>query len=286
MLQVSVGAAHPQWLISNTSQASKGQVQPHSQAPLSWCTPLAHVMQRLERPTLIFDPREVPVVRAFSDAPPLAPSVWGIEALRARFLALANDCDWQPEFRGDGAGAGAGLETRPAAVLIPLIMHADEPTVLLTRRAERLRDHPGQISFPGGRVEPNDAGPVATALREAREEIGLEPVLVEILGQLPTYATVTKYAVTPVVGLVPPGASLSLDPNEVDESFEVPLRFLMTPAHHRLHVHETSQAKRQFLSIPWRAPNAQGEMQEYYIWGATAAILRNLYGLLASIIPR
>ena len=152
--------------------------------------------------------------------------------------------------------------------------------MLLTRRTEHLRDHAGQISFPGGRVEDDDADAVATALREAEEEVGLPRDAVDVIGQLPHYTTVTRYVVTPVVALVRPPFDLQLDAFEVAEAFEVPLRFLMTPAHHQRHEFELQGQRRQFLSMPWQGLDAQGATRRYFIWGATAAMLRNLYGFL------
>ncbi|WP_043816151.1 CoA pyrophosphatase, partial [Rubrivivax gelatinosus] len=159
-----------------------------------------------------------------------------------------------------------------AAVLVPIVDRGDAATVLLTRRTEHLRDHAGQISFPGGRVEPEDADAAATALREAEEEVGLARARIEVIGQLPTYTTVTHFVVTPVVAIVTPPFELTLDAFEVAAAFEVPLAFLMDPANHRRHVFEAAGASRQFLSMPWG---------EHFIWGATAAMLRNLYGFLA-----
>ena len=130
----------------------------------------------------------------------------------------------------------------------------DEPTVLLTRRTDHLHDHPGQVSFPGGRVDLGDADAVATALRESREEIGLHASHIRVLGQLPTYTTGTGFVVTPVVSLVEPGFELELEAFEVAEVFEVPLAFLMTPAHHRWHVVEHEGVRREFLSMPWERP--------------------------------
>jgi 8-oxo-dGTP pyrophosphatase MutT (NUDIX family) len=157
-------------------------------------------------------------------------------------------------------------------------MRDDALQVLLTRRTAHLRSHAGQISFPGGKMEPTDADAIATALRETEEEVGLDRRHVEVIGHLPAYTTVTGFVVTPVVGLVAPGFGLQVDPGEVDEAFEVPLPFLMTPAHHRRHRWDAGGGvTRQFLSMPWH--NAAG--QQYFIWGATAAMLRNLYGFLA-----
>jgi 8-oxo-dGTP pyrophosphatase MutT (NUDIX family) len=154
--------------------------------------------------------------------------------------------------------------------------------VLLTRRTEHLRDHAGQVSFPGGRSEDFDNGPVATALREAQEEVGLEPSQVEVIGQMPTYSTVTSFIVTPVVGLVQPPLTLQVDSREVAEAFEVPLAYLMNPAQHQRHIFQFDGGQRQFLSMPWHGELADGSMREYFIWGATAAMLRNLYRLLSS----
>jgi 8-oxo-dGTP pyrophosphatase MutT (NUDIX family) len=154
--------------------------------------------------------------------------------------------------------------------------------VLLTRRTAHLRDHAGQISFPGGRAEPQDRDAAATALREAAEEVGLHADAVEIVGALPAYTTITRFVVTPVVALVEPVdlAGLRLDGFEVDEAFEVPLDYLMTPAHHRRHRFEFEGVERRFLSMPWEGPGADGRRREYFIWGATAAMLRNLYRFL------
>jgi 8-oxo-dGTP pyrophosphatase MutT (NUDIX family) len=162
---------------------------------------------------------------------------------------------------------------------VPLVVHAAGPTVLLTLRSDHLRDHAGQVSFPGGRAEPVDRDAVDTALREAEEEVGLPRAQVEVIGSLPSYTTVTNFVVTPVVGLIEPGYTVAPDPFEVAEVFEVPLDFLMAPAHHRRHAFDWPGGRREFLSMPWRpAPGAD----EIFIWGATAAMLRNFYGFLAA----
>jgi 8-oxo-dGTP pyrophosphatase MutT (NUDIX family) len=157
---------------------------------------------------------------------------------------------------------------KPAAVLVPVVMHEREPTVLLTQRSEGLRNHAGQIAFPGGRVDPADASPLHAAYREAEEEIGLERSLVEPIGYLDGYLTSSNYLVVPVVGLVSPAYSLSLNAHEVADAFEVPLSFLMNPDRHELHAREWKGRLRRYYAIPYG---------ERYIWGATAGIIRNLY---------
>lgn len=185
------------------------------------------------------------------------------------------------------APAAVDTQLMAAAVLVPLVQRPHGLSVLLTQRTAHLRDHAGQISFPGGRAEPDDGSPERTALREAQEEIGLDEPFVDILGQLPVYRTVTAYEVTPVVALVRPDFALRIEAFEVAEAFEVPLRFLMDPAHHRRHVVEWDGGHRQFLSMPWTGTGlavsgAEAALQarEFFIWGATAAMLRNLYRFL------
>lgn len=227
--------------------------------------------------TPILDPHQIPVISTDAHLPALGPERLSAEFLRRRFSGIAG---WNPEISGDGRlGSRAPAQ---ASVLIPLVMREAGPNVLLTRRTAHLRDHAGQISFPGGRVEIHDDDVVATALRETEEEVGLARCHVEVIGQLPVYTTVTAFQVTPVVGLVTPEFTLALDSFEVAEAFEVPLQFLMTPAHHRRHQAEFAGSTRQFLSMPWWGGDAVGGQTEYFIWGATAAMLRNLYSFLAS----
>ena len=156
---------------------------------------------------------------------------------------------------------------KPAAVLVPLV-ERDELTVLLTRRTDHLRAHAGQISFPGGRVEAGDRDFVETALREAEEEIGLGRENVEIAGFLDSYETRTGFHITPVVGFVRPGFELTLDRFEVAEAFEVPLDFLFDPSNHQRHSRVHNGARRYYFAMPYG---------DYYIWGATAGMLMNLY---------
>ena len=222
---------------------------------------------------LIFNPQELPVVRVDAHLPSVPLERLQPTALRRRFAQVPK---WQPEVMADRKLSGH--EPAHASVLIPIVMH-EEPTVLLTRRTEHLRSHAGQISFPGGRAEPEDEDAAATALREANEEIGLSPEHVEVIGTLPIYTTVTAFLVTPVVALVTPGFSLQPDPYEVAEAFEVPLAFLMNPAHHQRRAYESGEERREFFSMPWQPP---GDGAPYFIWGATAAMLRNFYRFLAA----
>jgi 8-oxo-dGTP pyrophosphatase MutT (NUDIX family) len=156
---------------------------------------------------------------------------------------------------------------RPAAVLIPVVGHA-EPTVLLTQRAAHLNDHAGQVSFPGGKIDPTDATPLDAALREAEEEIGLGREFVDPIGYLDLYATGFGFRILPTVARVKPGFKLRINEDEVDDAFEVPLAFLMNPANHQLHAKEFRGIERSYYAMPFA---------ERYIWGATAGILRVLY---------
>ncbi len=155
----------------------------------------------------------------------------------------------------------------PAAVLIPVVAR-EQPTILFTQRTAALPVHAGQIAFPGGKMHPEDADPLATALREAEEEIGLARRFADPLGYLETYLTRTGFHIVPVVALIAPAFELSLNRGEVDEVFEVPLGFLMAPENHARHSRELNGVRRSFYAMPYG---------ERYIWGVTAGILRNLY---------
>jgi 8-oxo-dGTP pyrophosphatase MutT (NUDIX family) len=226
----------------------------------------------------ISNPRAAPVLGADAHLPAVAAQALTPAALRARF---AMPPLWQPELLGDG---GLFTDRLPAAasVLIALVNRPAGLSLLLTRRTAHLRDHAGQISFPGGRVEAEDSDAVATALRETEEEIGLSRAHIEVLGQLPIYTTVTAFQVTPVVALVEPGFELTLDAFEVAEAFEVPLQFLMSPAHHQRHAFSFDGVERHFLSMPWVDASRVDAAPEYFIWGATAAMLRNFYRFLSA----
>ncbi len=166
-------------------------------------------------------------------------------------------------------------------MLVPLVMRS-ELMVLFTKRSDRLSDHPGQVSFPGGRTEPHDRSAAHTALREAREEVGIDERFIEVVGELPAYVTVTGFIVTPVVALADAGITVTVDPAEVAEVFEVPLSFLMSPKNHQHRAIEKDGADRQVLSIPWTVQDREGLPQEHLIWGATAAMVRHLYGFLSA----
>jgi 8-oxo-dGTP pyrophosphatase MutT (NUDIX family) len=156
---------------------------------------------------------------------------------------------------------------RPAAVLVPVVDHP-EPTVLLTQRAQHLPDHPGQVSFPGGKIDQSDASPLASALREAEEEIGLARSFVEPIGYLDLYMTTLGYRIVPVIAHVRPGFSLTLNTSEVDATFEVPLGYLMDQSNVQRHSRDWQGMTRHYYAITFG---------ERYIWGVTAGILRNLH---------
>ena len=169
------------------------------------------------------------------------------------------------------------MALKPASVLVPIIDREAGLTMLLTQRAAHLKDHSGQVSFPGGRVAAGDASPEATALREAREEIGLDAARVEILGRLPDSHTRTGFRIAPVIGLLAPPFELRADAGEVEEIFEVPLAFLLDPANHQRQSREWQGELRWFFAMPY---------QGRYIWGATAGMLVNLSRYLSEPAAR
>ena len=163
------------------------------------------------------------------------------------------------------------LTAKPAAVLVPIVLHASTPSILLTRRTDHLKAHGGQISFPGGRSEREDMDPEGTALRETEEEVGLNRTHIDVIGRLDDYFTVTGFQVTPIVGLVTPPFNLQPDRFEVAEVFEVPLDFLMDPKNTLRQTVKKDGKRRRYFAIPY---------QDYYIWGATAGMLVNLREVL------
>jgi 8-oxo-dGTP pyrophosphatase MutT (NUDIX family) len=226
---------------------------------------------------LSFDPQTLPVAGVDDHLPALTAAALGSDALRQRFLTPPV---WTPEVKKEPRFTDR--EPAHASVLVALVEREAGLTVLLTQRTDHLNDHPGQISFAGGRTEDSDADAAATALREAEEEIGLDARFVDVLGAMPTYTTGTGFIVTPIVALVRPGFTVHADPFEVADVFEVPLAFLMNPAHHRRHAVEVDGNRREFLSMPWDGVDANGQPRRYFIWGATAAMIRNLYRFLAA----
>ena len=215
----------------------------------------------------LIDPQRLPVDAIAGEAALPA------ERLDAAWLRqrLARPLAWEPELPEDLLFRLGTL--RRASVLIPLVRRPEGLTVLLTQRTAHLSAHAGQVSFPGGSAEAEDSSPIETALRESEEEIGLQRRHVEIIGVLPDHATASKFLVTPVVGLVTPPFALRADPGEVAEIFEVPLAFLMDGMNHQRISFELPDGggRRSFYSMPYG---------RFFIWGATAGMLRNLFHLL------
>ncbi len=220
----------------------------------------------------LFDPERAPIVGKAS-GPAIAAEHLTVTRLRRAFVAPR---PWQPE-RSDESrkprlrSGATGLV--PASVLVPIVVRHGQPTMLLTERTAHLNDHAGQVSFPGGSAEPEDVDVVDTALRESEEEIGLDRGRIEVIGRLPDYPTITGFNVVPVVALVSPPFALTLDAYEVAEAFEVPLSFLLDPANHERREIVMDRQVRHFIAMPYGS---------HFIWGATAAMLRNLYLFLAA----
>jgi 8-oxo-dGTP pyrophosphatase MutT (NUDIX family) len=216
---------------------------------------------------LHIDPKRLPV-DAIAGEPALPAERLEVAWLRER---LAHPPLWEPELPDDMRQRFPTL--RRAAVLVPLVRRPDGLTVLLTQRTEHLSNHAGQVSFPGGRAEEGDSSPIETALRETEEEIALTRRHVEIIGVLPDHVTASAYIVTPVVGLVTPPFDLMAESNEVADIFEVPLRFLMDGMNHQIMSFDLPDGagRRSFYAMPY---------ERFFIWGATAGMLRNLFHLL------
>ncbi len=216
-----------------------------------------------------FNPLDVPVYAVDLHLPKPPAANLEPQAIADRF---ARAHVWTPELSKEARF----IDRAPAhaSVLIPLVRR-EQLTVLLTLRPAHMNSHSGQIAFPGGKADPQDSDAIATALREAEEEVGLEPAFVDVIGSLPTYTTGSAFIVTPVVALIDPGFHLKPNPDEVADVFEVPLAFLMDPAHHRHHIVDWAGEQRHWLSMPYR-----DGATERFIWGATAGMLRNFYRFL------
>lgn len=239
-----------------------------------------------------FDARTVAVLGVDSHLPAIAPDRLQPDALRLRF---ATRLPWQPEIHAEHRFTDRA--PMQAAVLVAVVMR-QQPMVLLTERTVHLSTHSGQIAFPGGKVDAHDADAAATALREAQEEVGLEPHYVQVLGNLPTYTTGTAFIITPVVALVQPGYLMTPNVHEVADVFEVPLEFLMNPANHQRHAIELDGLRREWFSMPYThssSGNAENRqpvkysaapalpaVTQRFIWGATAGMLRNFYRFLSA----
>ncbi|VCU68977.1 putative NUDIX hydrolase [Pigmentiphaga humi] len=216
-----------------------------------------------------FDPVAQPWVANPGGLAPVPPERLTPPALRTRFV---DPPAWQPDASDINPAREIDRSLRLASVLVPMVLRPGGIRIMLTQRAAHLHNHAGQVSFPGGRVEPSDASVAHAALRESEEETGLPRGMVEVIGQLPDYFTGTGFRVVPLVGLVQPDFLPRPDPAEVAEVFEVPLPFLMDPANHHLHSASLpSGGSRSYYSMPWK---------QFFIWGATAGMLRNLYQFL------
>lgn len=222
-----------------------------------------------------FDPKQVPIVNTHDSLPPVLEERLRPQAIQKRFLSSPK---WQPEIRVEPLISDRSAQQ--AAVLIGIV-DRPQPTVLLTQRTATLSTHAGQIAFPGGKVDPTDADCVSAALRETFEEVGLASSWITVLGQLPVYTTGTNFLVTPIVALIRQGFTASPNRAEVQEVFEVPLAYLMNPQAHRLHQWVWNGHQRHWYSMPYYERGQNG-LQERYIWGATAGMLRNLYHFLSA----
>lgn len=222
-----------------------------------------------------FDPQQIPVDGVDSHLPAVPLASLQPAALRQRF---ASPPAWVPELLAEKIF----LNRSPmhASVLVPIVMR-EHPTILLTERTKHLSTHSGQIAFPGGKADEGDADASATALREAQEEVGLDPAFVQVLGVMPHYVTGSAFIITPVVALVQPGFMLIPNAHEVADVFEVPLEFLMNPAHHQRHAFEWEGVRREWFSMPYQ-DHSTGQVKQRFIWGATAGMLRNFYRLLSA----
>lgn len=247
--------------------------------PFSAPTDTSALRQQVRSLTAGFDPRQLPLLPAHEAASPLAAAQLQAAFLRQRFARdLPHDLQHLQLELPERPWLDKPLT--PSAVLLPLVQR-DTLQVLLTQRAASLSNHSGQIAFAGGRIDPTDANAVACALREAREEIGLAPEHIEVLGTLPPYTTGTAFEITPVVALVRPGFTLSLNLAEVDSAFEIALPHLMNPQAHFQQQAQAGGVQRHW----WAMPSTDENGQERFVWGASAGILRSLYQFLRAENP-
>lgn len=218
---------------------------------------------------LLFDPELIPIASIAGEAA-VAHRHLTSDWLSERFAAPV---PWTPEFTDEHRLRSDEKQMTPASVLLPIVRRTHGLTLLFTQRTAHLTDHGGQVSFPGGRAEQHDQSPIETALRETEEEIGLHRRHIDVIGMLPDYMTGTGFQVTPVVALVSPPFELRPEPFEVAEIFEVPLTFLMNGVHHQRRTVELPGGAgiRTFYAMPY---------ERFFIWGATAGMLRNLFHFL------
>jgi 8-oxo-dGTP pyrophosphatase MutT (NUDIX family) len=217
-----------------------------------------------------FDPLKVPVIGVDAHLRALQKHEYAADKILERF-SLNSPVPAQVLVEASGQGA----LKKEAAVLVGLVQR-QEVTILLTQRAAHLNTHSGQVAFPGGKIDPEDSSAEAAALREAREEVGLEARHIQVLGRLSPVVTGTDFRITPVVALIDPSHEINFNVNEVAQVFEVPLSYLMNPAHHRRHRLEVQGQVREWYSMPYTVGG-----QEHFIWGATAAMIRNFYTFLS-----
>lgn len=201
-------------------------------------------------------------------AAPFSAEDFRIRAARKQNFIVHPDEDGDHRFNPENGHLIKRTGLRDAAVLIPVVDHGEQATVIMTKRAETLRDHTGQVAFPGGRIDSEDPSPEYTAVREAGEEIGLPPNHIEVIGRMPDYVSGSGYRIAPVLAVVSPGFHLSINPHEVDQAFEVPLRFLMDPANHHRGSRFWGEREWFFYDMPYGGQR---------IWGVTAGIIRTLY---------